>query len=91
MSQHLLATPEMPSRRATTIFKAKAAIDTFVVRVGDALTALWVWLGARLGAGARAFAITDMVQVGVWMALAWAVGRLFKLLTAAAGLERPLR
>jgi AAA family ATP:ADP antiporter len=79
-SRHTLFLPL--SREAK--FNAKAAIDTVVVRVGDALTAFVVWVGARLGAGARSFAVGDLVLVVVWAALAWSAGRIFQARSAAA-------
>lgn len=56
-------------------YKAKQAIDTIFVRAGDALAALLVFVGTTfLAFQTREFAIVNMVFVGVWIALAIAVG-----------------
>lgn len=57
-------------------YKAKAAIDTFVVRAGDAISALVVWAGLHgLHAGRRGFAIVNLVLVGAWLVIARIIAR----------------
>lgn len=57
-------------------YKAKAAIDTFVVRAGDTLSALVVWCGIHLlGATARGFAVSNIALVAVWLAITAAIAR----------------
>jgi AAA family ATP:ADP antiporter len=57
-------------------YKAKQAIDTFFVRVGDMAAAGFVFLGTHeLGLGARGFAVVNVALVGVWLAVAWALLR----------------
>jgi ATP:ADP antiporter, AAA family len=52
-------------------YKAKQAIDTFFVRMGDVSSALLVYVGASvLGFGVRMFAIVNIVLCGVWVFLA---------------------
>lgn len=52
-------------------YKAKQAIDTFFVRMGDVSSALLVYVGASvLGFGVRLFAIVNIVLCGVWVFLA---------------------
>ena len=48
-------------------YKAKAAIDTFFARAGDALQALVVFIGTRLSLALPAFAIVNIVFVSVWL------------------------
>ena len=50
-------------------YKAKAAIDTFVVRAGDVGSAALVYLGTLMGLGVRGFALVNLV-IGVgWIVL----------------------
>lgn len=52
-------------------YKAKQAIDTFFVRMGDVSSALVVFALARqLGLGARAFALVNAALVLLWLLLA---------------------
>ena len=57
-------------------YKAKQAVDTFFVRMGDVASGGWVFVAASvLGLGVRAFAITNTLLVLVWLWLAWAIVR----------------
>jgi AAA family ATP:ADP antiporter len=57
-------------------YKAKQAVDTFFVRMGDVASGAWVVAGvSALGLGVRGFAITNAVLVGVWLWLSWAIIR----------------
>ena len=57
-------------------YKAKQAVDTFFVRMGDVASGAWVVVGASLlGLGVRGFAITNTVLVLVWLYLGWAIAR----------------
>jgi AAA family ATP:ADP antiporter len=52
-------------------YKAKQAMDTFVVRAGDVLSAGLVYVGTTLLAlGARAFAANNLVLIGLWLVVA---------------------
>jgi len=52
-------------------YKAKQAVDTFFVRMGDVASAILVALGGRLmGWPVKTFAIFNAVLVGVWLLLA---------------------
>ncbi len=53
----------------------KTAVDTFVVRAGDALTAVVVWAGSRAGVSAQAFAGLNLVLVAAWIGMVLAIGR----------------
>jgi AAA family ATP:ADP antiporter len=60
-------------------YKAKQAADTFVVRAGDVLAAVLVWVGTTmLSIGAHAFALVNIVLVGVWLSLAYILVRGYK-------------
>ncbi|MFN8177739.1 MAG: MFS transporter [bacterium] len=57
-------------------YKAKQAIDTFFVRMGDGLSALLVFVGTGyLGFHASQFAMVNLALVVAWILLAVAVGR----------------
>jgi AAA family ATP:ADP antiporter len=57
-------------------YKAKQAIDTFFVRMGDLLSAGLVFLGtAVLSFDTSHFAAANLVLVAVWIGLAVAIGR----------------
>jgi AAA family ATP:ADP antiporter len=57
-------------------YKAKQAVDTFFVRMGDVASGGWVALAiAVLGLGVRGFALGNVVLVGVWLWLAVALVR----------------
>src|SRR4029434_10040933 len=66
-------------------YKAKAAIDTFVVRCGDVIAGLGiVFLFAQvLGLGVRAFAALNVALALCWLVLAFRAGRLHDRLVAA--------
>jgi AAA family ATP:ADP antiporter len=55
-------------------YQAKAVIDTFLVRSGDVCSALLVWLGARLHADMRAFALLNVAFALIWIGVAWRLG-----------------
>jgi AAA family ATP:ADP antiporter len=57
-------------------YKAKQAVDTFFVRMGDVASGGWVALGATLmGIGVQGFAITNVVLALVWIVLAKGIVR----------------
>ena len=59
-------------------YKAKQAIDTFCVRIGDVLAALVVLGGTTLlQLQVRTFALVNVVLAGLWLVLAVAIGRRF--------------
>jgi len=65
-------------------YKAKAAIDTFVFRMGDVVAGLGCVfvLVEVLGLGVRAFAVMNLVLAGCWLVLAARAGRLHDQLAA---------
>lgn len=57
-------------------YKAKQAVDTFFVRMGDVASAAWVVVGASaFGLGVRGFALTNVALVVLWLVLAVAIVR----------------
>jgi AAA family ATP:ADP antiporter len=69
-------------------YKAKQAVDTFFVRMGDVASGAWVALGAAvLGLGVRGFALTNTVLVLVWLLLAWAIVKAYRQLAANTDAE----
>lgn len=58
-------------------YKAKSAIDTFFVRVGDLLAAGLVAGGTALALTTRGFALVNLAIVLGWVALALLVGRMY--------------
>ena len=62
-------------------YKAKAAIDTFFGRSGDALQAAVVFAGTQLSFGIRSFALLNLVFTGIWLLVARSVSREHQKLT----------
>lgn len=61
-------------------YKAKAAIDTFFVRGGDALAALAVFVGTTfLGLSIERFAVLNIVFVAIWIGLSVLIYKHYKL------------
>jgi len=50
-------------------YKAKAAIDTFVVRAGDVGSAALVWLGTQVALGVQGFAMVNVCIGLLWLVL----------------------
>ena len=60
-------------------YKAKQAADTFIVRIGDVLSAGLVWVGTtRLTLGPRGFASANLLLVLVWLALSYLLWREYR-------------
>jgi len=64
-------------------YKAKAAIDTFFVRVGDFSSAILVFVGSRLAFSVERFALVNAVFVVLWLVVAVGVIRRYRQLTAS--------
>ncbi len=65
-------------------YKAKAAIDTFFGRTGDALQALVVFAGTSLAFGIQAFALLNLAFIAVWFAICGGIAREHKRMAAEA-------
>jgi AAA family ATP:ADP antiporter len=74
----------LPTRREEK-YTAKQAVDTFFVRAGDLLAGAAVFAGTTwLGAGIRGFGAANLVLVAAWGAIAVAVLRRYRTLSADA-------
>ena len=63
-------------------YKAKAAIDTFVVRAGDTLSAVVVWSASTCSGSARAGSRpSTCALVGVWLAIALGIAHHYRKLS----------
>lgn len=65
-------------------YKAKAAIDTFFGRAGDALQAGVVFAGVQLAFSVRGFALLNLVFVAIWLAVAFGIRARHKKLSQQA-------
>lgn len=65
-------------------YKAKAAVDTFFARTGDALQAAVVFAGTRLAFKLPAFAVVNVIIVGIWLAVVNGIAREHKNLAEEA-------
>lgn len=69
-------------------YKAKQAVDSFFVRIGDLLAAFVVFAGtAWLALDASGFAMVNLGLVVVWLLLAWALVRRNRQLAEQAKLQ----
>jgi AAA family ATP:ADP antiporter len=69
-------------------YKAKAAIDSFFLRAGDLIAGVTVFAGAHvLGLSVRWFAVTNMVLIGVWMAIVAVLSRHYRRLASSQPVE----
>jgi AAA family ATP:ADP antiporter len=55
-------------------YKAKAVIDGLLVRVGDVLSALLVFVGTHIGLSLHGFALVNVALAAAWLALVVALG-----------------
>jgi AAA family ATP:ADP antiporter len=62
-------------------YKAKAAIDTFVVRAGDVGSAALVWFGTQLALGVQGFAVVNVCTGLLWLLLIVRLGRRHRALS----------
>jgi AAA family ATP:ADP antiporter len=66
-------------------YKAKAAIDTFVVRAGDVGSAALVYLGTLVALGVRGFAVANVLIGCLWLLLVLRLVRRHRALSAPHG------
>jgi ATP:ADP antiporter, AAA family len=59
----------LPTSRAAK-YKAKQAVDSFFMRMGDVTQAGLVFVGERLALGVPGFAAVNVVLVGMWLTVA---------------------
>src|SRR6185369_15772743 len=66
-------------------YKAKQAADSFVVRAGDVLSAVLVWVGTTAVAlSPHGFALANLLLVVIWLALAYVLLRGYQRRSATA-------
>jgi ATP:ADP antiporter, AAA family len=70
-------------------YKAKAVIDTFLVRAGDVCAAASIWIGTHLGVRTSGFAALNVLLTATWLFTAWRV-RALHLVRSGAIETRPL-
>jgi AAA family ATP:ADP antiporter len=56
-------------------YKAKAAIDTFVMRLGDVLAAAVVWMGTRARWETHRFIVVNIALVACWLFIVVVLGK----------------
>ena len=66
-------------------YKAKQAVDSFFVRMGDVAQAGLVWVGERLALAVPAFAAVNIALVGLWFGVVVLLNRQLRAKAAAAG------
>jgi AAA family ATP:ADP antiporter len=69
-------------------YKAKTAIDTFLVRVGDLASTSLVFVGMQMQLGPRGFAWVNVGLGVLWIGVVLAIGRRYRELSAE-GKHRP--
>jgi AAA family ATP:ADP antiporter len=68
-------------------YKAKTAIDTFIVRAGDLASASLVGLGVYAGLGIRGFAWANAGIGLLWLGVSWNIGRRYRQLSKKTAVE----
>jgi AAA family ATP:ADP antiporter len=63
----------LPSREAK--YKVKQIVDTFLVRSGDVMAAIVVWIGVRFGFRTVHFLWANIALIGLWMFVLVVLGR----------------
>jgi ATP:ADP antiporter, AAA family len=63
----------LPSREAK--YKVKQIVDTFLVRAGDVMSAVVVWVGSKIGFRTFHFVVGNIVLIGVWIFVLVVLGR----------------
>ena len=66
-------------------YKAKQAVDSFFVRMGDVLQAALVFAGERLSLTVPAFARVNIVLAGIWLGIVVLLNRQLRAKAAQAG------
>jgi AAA family ATP:ADP antiporter len=56
-------------------YKAKAVVDTFMVRAGDVLSAALVYAGTRLGFSTLGFIVANMALAALWLGVVTALAQ----------------
>jgi AAA family ATP:ADP antiporter len=56
-------------------YVGKTLVDTFLVRTGDALSALAVWAATQVGVPTRGFAALNLALIALWIGVVMRLGR----------------
>lgn len=70
-------------------YKAKAAIDTFFMRLGDVLQAGIVYVGLKAGMGVTQFALMNLLLLLVWFGIAFVLAGEYRRRTATPASSIP--
>jgi ATP:ADP antiporter, AAA family len=62
-------------------YKAKAAIDTFIVRAGDLASTALIAIGVHAGFGRRGFVLANVALGSVWLVISWHIGKRYRQLS----------
>jgi AAA family ATP:ADP antiporter len=65
-------------------YKAKAIVDTFLVRLGDVASAALVWCGSRAGLSTLGFVFANLALVAGWIAVVTLLSRAWVMQTGPA-------
>ncbi len=68
-------------------YKAKAAIDTFFVRIGDVLSTALVFLSVQFSLSVQALSLMNVFLIAAWLLLVVGIGRSYRALTAQKSLS----
>lgn len=71
-------------------YKAKAVIDSFLVRFGDVCAAGAIWVGSQLAVAPRGFAALNVVLAATWLLVAWRVRAVHKQKLGSLETPEPL-
>jgi AAA family ATP:ADP antiporter len=63
-------------------YKAKAAIDTFFIRIGDLLSTALVFLSVQFALSVTTLTLINVSLVALWLLLVSGIGRSYRALTA---------
>jgi ATP:ADP antiporter, AAA family len=72
-------------------YKAKAFIDAFLMRAGDALGAAAIWTGSHLGWSTQLFARVNLILCLLWIGVALAILRLYAERSGSRDAPSPVR
>jgi AAA family ATP:ADP antiporter len=63
----------LPTREAK--YKVKQIVDTFLVRAGDVMSAVVVWIGVKFGFRTVHFLVGNIALIGLWVCVLVVLGR----------------
>ncbi|HLN87508.1 MAG TPA: Npt1/Npt2 family nucleotide transporter [Candidatus Limnocylindrales bacterium] len=63
-------------------YKAKAAIDTFFIRIGDLLSTALVYLSVQLALSLQSLTLINVSLVALWLVIVTGIGRIYRPLAA---------